>query len=66
MPSIGLHVTRAGTVPTDSTCGYLSALMMLPSPVSHLLHWDFWFDDVEPPGDDFVDVSVGERLGSPR
>lgn len=30
-------------------------------PFSRLLHWDFWFDDAEPPGDHFGDVPDGER-----
>ena len=49
-----------------SQCGYSSTLMMLPSPFSGLLHWDVWFDDAKPPGDNFGDASNGERLCIPR
>ena len=43
-------------------CSYLSTLMMMSSPFSDLHYGDFWIDDAQPPGDDFSDESVGERL----
>ena len=42
---------------SDSLCSYLSTLMTMPS-FSILLYWDFWYDDAQPPGDGFGDVSV--------
>ncbi len=54
---IGLHFVWAGTAHTNSMSSCLSALICFLHPFSGLLYWDFWFNDAEPPGDDFGDVS---------
>lgn len=66
LPSSSDQIPLIGKTPDSRFCELLKLAVLdwnacLTPPVSRLLHWDFRFDDAEPPGDHFGDVPDGER-----